>query len=139
MKMASNAHSIVAASEPTVEESPPHAMASATAEIAEAIHASAIVTYTMSGTTAARVARKRPAPPILALTPSLASSRRLCLLWGAHSVHTEAVDSYEEMTAKAAHYAQAEGFARPKDTIVITAGIPFHNVGNTNNIRMMQV
>jgi pyruvate kinase len=132
-------HSIVAASEPGEEETPPHAVATATADLAEAVRATAIVTYTTSGTTAARVARKRPASSILALTPSLATSRRLCLLWGAHSVHTEDVDSYEEMTAKACQHAQAEGFAKPNDIIVVTAGIPFHTVGNTNNIRLMQV
>ncbi|GJE58274.1 pyruvate kinase [Methylobacterium trifolii] len=132
-------HSIVAASEPGEEETPPHAVATATATLAEAVHARAIVAYTTSGTTAARVARKRPAVPILALTPSLSTSRRLSLMWGAHSVHTEDVDSYEEMTAKAAHYAQEEGFAKPNDIVVATAGIPFHTTGNTNNIRLIQI
>ena len=132
-------YSIIAASEPETEETAPHAVATATATLAEAVHASAIVTYTESGTTAARVARKRPRPPILALTPNLATSRRLSLLWGAHSIHTQDVDSYEEMTAKAAHYAQAEGFAKPNDVVVAAAGIPFHVPGNTNNIRLIQI
>lgn len=132
-------YSIIAASEPETEETAPHAVATATATLAEAVHASAIVTYTESGTTAARVARKRPRPPILALTPNLATSRRLSLLWGAHSIHTQDVDSYEEMTAKAAHYAQAEGFAKPNDLVVAAAGIPFHVPGNTNNIRLIQI
>ncbi|AWB20780.1 pyruvate kinase [Methylobacterium currus] len=131
--------SIVAASDPGEEETPPHAVATATATLAEALHAKAIVTYTASGTTAARVARKRPEPPILALTPNLATARRLCLLWGAHSVQTEDVDSYEEMVAKAAQHAQAEEFAKPNDHIVIAAGIPFHTTGNTNNIRLVQI
>ncbi|GJE80549.1 pyruvate kinase [Methylorubrum thiocyanatum] len=132
-------YSIIAASEPETEETAPHAVATATATLAEAVHASAIVTYTESGTTAARVARKRPRPPILALTPNLATSRRLSLLWGAHSIHTQDVDSYEEMTAKAAHYAQAEGFAKPNDVVVAAAGIPFHVPGNTNNIRLIPI
>ncbi|TNC14504.1 pyruvate kinase [Methylobacterium terricola] len=132
-------HSIVAASDPGEEETPPHAVATATATLAEALHAKAIVTYTESGTTAARVARKRPASPILALTPNLATARRLCLLWGAHSVQTEDVNSYEEMVAKAAQHAQAEEFAHSNDHIVIAAGIPFHTTGNTNNIRLVQI
>ncbi len=131
--------SIIAASSPAEEETPPHAVATATAALAEAVHASAIVAYTASGTTAARVARKRPAVPILALTPNLGTSRRLSLLWGAHSVHTDDVDSYEEMTAKACRHAREEGFARANDTIVTAAGIPFHTTGNTNNIRVIQV
>ncbi|KQT59946.1 pyruvate kinase [Methylobacterium sp. Leaf456] len=131
--------SIVAASEPGEEETPPHAVATATAVLAEAIQARAIAAYTTSGTTAARVARKRPAVPILALTPSRATSRRLSLLWGTHSVHTADVDSYEEMTNEAARHAREEGFAKEHDMIVAAAGIPFHTVGNTNNIRVIQV
>ncbi|MGW5841048.1 pyruvate kinase [Methylorubrum extorquens] len=132
-------HSIIAALEPGEEETPPHAVATATATLAEAVHASAIVAYTESGTTAARVARKRPAVPILALTPNIDTSRRLSLLWGAHSVRTNDVDSYEEMTAKACHHAQDEGFAKPNDIVVVAAGIPFHTTGNTNNIRLIQL
>ena len=131
--------SIVAASEPGEEETPPHAVATATAVLAEAIQARAIAAYTTSGTTAARVARKRPAVPILALTPSRETSRRLSLLWGTHSVHTADVDSYEEMTSEAARHAREEGFAREHDMIVAAAGIPFHTLGNTNNIRVIQV
>lgn len=85
------------------------------------------------------MARKRPAVPILALTPSRETARRLSLLWGTHSVHTDDVDSYEEMTSKAAQHAQGEGFAKANDMIVAAAGIPFHTVGNTNNIRVIQV
>ncbi|WP_342149649.1 pyruvate kinase [Methylorubrum sp. SB2] len=131
--------SIVAASEPGEEETPPHAVATATAVLAEAIQAKAIAAYTTSGTTAARVARKRPAVPILALTPSRETSRRLSLLWGTHSVHTADVDSYEEMTNEAARHAREEGFAKEHDMIVAAAGIPFHTLGNTNNIRVIQV
>ena len=131
--------SIVAASDPGEEETPPHAVATATAVLAEAVHATAIVTYTASGTTAARVARKRPAVPILALTPSLETARRLSLMWGTHSVRTGDVDTYEAMTAQAAHHAREEGFAKPNDIIVTTAGIPFHTTGNTNNIRLIQI
>ena len=131
--------SIIAASQPAEEETPPHAVATATAVLAEAVQARAIVAYTTSGTTAARVARKRPAVPILALTPSWETSRRLTLLWGTHSVHTADVDSYEEMTENAARHARDEGFAQPNDMIVAAAGIPFHTVGNTNNIRVIQV
>lgn len=51
--------SIVAASDPGEEEMP-HAVATATAVLAQAVRARAIVAYTTSGTAAARVARKRP-------------------------------------------------------------------------------
>src|SRR5262249_61947018 len=41
------------------------------ADLASAIHAAAIVAYTSSGATAARIARKRPRVPILATTTSV--------------------------------------------------------------------
>jgi pyruvate kinase len=77
--------------------------------------------------------------PILALTPSLATSRRLCVMSGAHSVRTDEVGSSEEMAAKACHHAQDEGFAKPRDIIVTAAGIAFHAAGNTNSIRLIQI
>src|SRR5262249_30765995 len=52
--------SIVAATQPGEEQTPSHAVATAAADLASVIHAAAIVAYTSSGTTAARVARKRP-------------------------------------------------------------------------------
>ena len=77
---------LIEASEPTVEETPSHAVAAAAADLASSIQAAAIVAYTSSGSTAARIARRRPALPTLALTPSVAVSRRLCLMWGANIV-----------------------------------------------------
>ena len=131
--------SLITASDPGEEETPPHAIATASAVLADAVQAAAIVAYTLSGTTAARVARRRPAVPILALTPDLATSRRLCLLWGAHSVQADEVATYEDMVANAVAHAVEEGFAAPQDRVVITAGIPFAVAGTTNNIRIAQV
>ncbi len=87
--------SIINASEPGEEETAPHAVAAAAADLAAALHASAIVAFTSSGTTAARIARKRPQVSILAVTPDQRVSRQLCLLWGAHSVLSSDVNTYE--------------------------------------------
>jgi pyruvate kinase len=131
--------SIIEATQPQAEETPPHAVATAAADLASAIHASAIVAYTSSGTTAARIARKRPSLPTLAITPDREVSRRLCLLWGAHSVLSEDVQSYEEMVEHATELAIAEGFARAGDHLVVVAGIPFGKAGTTNNLRIVSV
>ncbi|GJD48794.1 Pyruvate kinase [Methylobacterium crusticola] len=131
--------SLVAASEPEVEDSPPHAVAAAAAGLADAIGAAAIVAFTSSGTTAARIARKRPNVPILAVTPEAAVSRRLSLYWGAHSVLGEEIDSYEAMVAKAADTAATEGFAQAPDLVVVVAGIPFGTPGTTNNLRVVEL
>jgi pyruvate kinase len=131
--------SIIEATQPDEEQTPPHAVARAAADLASAIHASAIVAFTSSGTTAARIARKRPAAPILAITPSEQVSRRLCLLWGAFSLRSDDIRSYEEMVSRASVEALRQGFAQEADLIVVVAGIPFGQAGATNNLRVVQV
>jgi len=131
--------SLIAASEPTIETTPPHAVAAAAADLASAIHAAAIVAYTSSGVTAARIASRRPALPTLALSPNLDVSRRLCLLWGAHSVRSDDIHSYEEMVERAEELAVGEEFAVRGDQIVVVAGIPFAQAGTTNNLRVVAV
>lgn len=130
---------ILDASQPGEEETPPHAVAAAGADLAAALHASAIVAFTSSGTTAARIARKRPKVSILAITPEQLVARQLCLLWGAHSVLSEDIHTYEEMVDKATQTALAEAFAKRGDAIVVVAGIPFAEAGTTNNLRVVQV
>jgi pyruvate kinase len=129
--------SIIQATQPNEEQTAPHAVATAAADLASAIQAKAIVAYTSSGTTAARVARKRPSLPILAITPNTDVSRRLCLLWGAHSVLAEDVTSYEEMVEHATTFGAEEEFARTGDLLVVVAGIPFAQAGTTNNLRVV--
>jgi pyruvate kinase len=131
--------SIVEATQPGEEQTPPHAVATAAADLASAIHAKAIVAYSSSGTTAARVARKRPSLPILAITPNEDTSRRLCLLWGAHSVLAEDVKRYEEMVERATVIAVEQEFATGGDLLVVVAGIPFAQAGTTNNLRVVTV
>ena len=131
--------SLIEATQPGEEQTPPHAVATAAADLASEIHSKAIVAYTSGGTTAARVARKRPSLPILAVTPSVDTSRRLCLLWGAHSVLAEDVHSYEEMVEQATALAMDQGFASVRDILVVVAGIPFGQAGNTNNLRVVSI
>jgi pyruvate kinase len=131
--------SLVQATELGEEQTPPHAVATAAADLATAIHAKAIVAYTSSGTTAARVARKRPRQPIVAITPNVEISRRLCLLWGAHSVLSEDVHTYEQMVQHATELAVEEEFAQSRDLLVVVAGIPFAQAGTTNNLRVVSV
>ena len=131
--------SIIDASAPDEEHTAPHAVAAAAAGLAQVIHSSVIVAFTTSGTTAARIARKRPEVPTLAITADEAVSRRLCLLWGAHSVLAEDIHTYEEMVARACAVAQAEEFARQGDLMVVVAGIPFARAGTTNNLRVVHI
>ncbi|MEL6374504.1 MAG: pyruvate kinase [Pseudomonadota bacterium] len=131
--------SIIAALQPDLEMSAPHAVSAAAADVADAIHATAIVAFTSSGTTAARISRKRAAVPIVAMTPNLQVARQMSLFWGVHSVTSEEIASYTEMVQRGIEGATAEGFAGPRDMIVVIAGIPFGIEGSTNNLRVVTV
>jgi pyruvate kinase len=115
------------------------AIARAASEIVRTVGGSAIVCFTTSGSTARRVARERPAVPLLVLTPSLKTSRRLGLLWGAHAVRTRDVHSFEEMVGKSKRMALRHDMAKAGDRIIVTAGVPFGVPGSTNVVHVARL
>ncbi len=115
------------------------AITAAARQVAHTIDAAGIVTYTTSGSTTLRAARERPEVPILCLTSSLATARRLALCWGVHTVHTEDVNDFQEMVGKACTLALRDGLASHGDRLVVTAGVPFGTPGNTNVLRIAWV
>jgi pyruvate kinase len=100
---------------------------------------SAKATITSSGFSSRRAARERPEAPILSLTPSLSTARRLALVWGVHSVHSNEAPDTGTMTDMACRAALREGFAQPGDNVVIAAGYPFGHSGTTNMLRIANV
>jgi pyruvate kinase len=118
------------------EHTNPDAISAAACQVAATVGAAAIVSFTSSGATAMRAARERPAVPILALTPSLATARRLALLWGAHCVHLPDIRSFADMVQKAVRMAYREEIAGSGQRVVITAGVPFGTPGSTNVLRI---
>ncbi|HEX9791872.1 MAG TPA: pyruvate kinase [Kiloniellales bacterium] len=130
---------LVHALHPQPEATAPDAISAAAAQVAATIKASAIVSYTTSGSTALRAARERPDVPILVLTSRVTTARRLALTWGAHCVHTADVSSFQEMVQKACRIAAKEGIALPGDTLVVTAGVPFGTPGSTNILRIASI
>jgi len=131
--------SIIDALQPVAEHTIPHAVAAAAADVASQIDATTIVAFTASGTTALRVARKRPKVPIVSVSPDPSTARRLALLWGTHSVIAQDVANYDEMVESARSQAYQEGFAKTGDRIVVVAGVPFGRAGSTNNLRVVTV
>jgi pyruvate kinase len=115
------------------------AIARAAGEMTRTVGASAIVCFTSSGSTARRVARERPTVPLLVLTPSLRTARRLGLLWGAHAVRTRDVHSFEEMVGKSKRMALRHGLAKAADRIIVTAGVPFGTPGSTNVVHVARL
>src|SRR5262245_3387442 len=112
------------------------AIAAAARQVAETLELSAIVSWTSSGATGLRIARERPKPPIMAISPNVSTGRRLSLAWGVHCVVAQDARDQEDMIDRAIRLTFKEGFARAGQRIIIIAGIPLGMPGATNMIRI---
>jgi pyruvate kinase len=115
------------------------AIAAATRGIAETLDLSAIVCWTSSGATALRVARERPTSAIVAISPNVATGRRLAAVWGVHCVVDEDAHDQDDMVDRACRIAFREGFAKAGERVIIVAGVPLGTPGATNMVRIAYV
>jgi pyruvate kinase len=112
------------------------AISCAAVDIAREVRAKAIITATMSGTTARMVARHRPPVPVLAVTPNPATLFRLALVWGVVPVQVPEFTATDDMVAMMVREACAQGLADQGDRVVLTAGIPFGGTRKTNLLKV---
>lgn len=119
------------------DETTADALAHSCMTIADTVAISAITVFTSSGSTARRVARERPDTPMLVLTPSINTARRVALLWGAHAVATRDIGSFEEMIAKGKRMALRHGFGHAGSKLIALAGVPFGTPGATNLLHVV--
>lgn len=112
------------------------AIAVAARDVAETLDVKAIIAWTASGATGLRIARERPKPPILAITPNVEAARRLAIVWGVHAVVAEDAKNVDDMAERACRIAGTEGFGVPGDRVIIVAGVPFGTPGATNMVRI---
>ena len=115
------------------------ALAGSARQIASTISATVMICYTSSGSTARRIARERPSVPLLAMSASLHTARRMGLLWGVHPLHTRDVASFEEMVEKAKRMALRHQLAKGGDRVIVMAGIPFGKAGSTNVLHVVRL
>lgn len=128
-----------AAMRPTPEKEAADAICAAARQVADTIDAKAIAAFSLSGRSAIRIARERPDTPILGVTPSVQTARRLALVWGVHAVTSESTHTMTETVSQAAALARQTGFAKRRDEIVVVAGVPFGRSGGTNSLRVADV
>jgi pyruvate kinase len=115
------------------------AIAAAARQIADTLDLNAVVCWTFSGATALRVARERPRPPIMSISPNVAAGRKLALTWGVHSVVAEDARDQDDMVNRACRIAVREGLAGVGQRIIVVAGVPFGTPGATNMVRVAVV
>lgn len=108
----------------------------ATVNLAHDLHARAIITATTTGHTALMVAMHRPECPIVAVTPDVATQRRLTLAWGVRPLLAKRGRNTDQLIVNAIARAQEERLVRDGDVVVVTAGVPAGVPGLTNLIKV---
>jgi pyruvate kinase len=131
--------SVLTAQRPAPEATAGDAIADAARQVAETLDLPVLICWTSSGSTAARVARERPKPPIVAITPNIQAGRRLAVVWGVHCVVADDARDQDDMVSRAGQIAFRDGFVRAGQRVIIVAGVPLGIPGTTNMLRIASV
>ena len=100
------------------------------------LKASAIISATSSGHTAAAVSKYRPVAPIIAATESTHVMRRMSLYWGVYPIKIGKMNSTDEIIDKSVDKALDLGYIKNGDLVIVTAGVPVGVTGSTNLLKV---
>ena len=114
----------------------PGLIATSARDLAEGLHAEALVAFTQSGDTVRRMARLHPRLPLLAFTPIQAVRSQLALSWGAETFLVPEVETTDQMVRLVDEELVKIGRYRVGSLVVIVAGSPPSTPGSTNLIRV---
>jgi pyruvate kinase len=115
-------------SAPSVADSVSHAAM----RVAEETGASAIISMTRSGGTAAMISKYRPKAAIIASTPLKSTWRALALMWGVQPLFTKEHGNAEDAVDDAIESVLRNNYVYEGSTVVITTGFPVNVPGTTN-------
>lgn len=114
-------------------------LAHSVAEAANRLKCKAIVTPTISGYTAQKISRFRPMCPILAISPSIETVKRLSIYFGIQGVVIDELNSFDKVLTKSSEVAKTWLNAQKQDKIIITGGYPFKEVKHTNFMKIEEI
>ncbi|HEU0204414.1 MAG TPA: pyruvate kinase [Burkholderiaceae bacterium] len=103
------------------------------------LRCAAICTLTESGSTSLWMSRHDVDIPIYALTPSVATQRRLALYRNVHPVFLPKTDDREAALRLAERIILQKGAVKRGDLIVLTVGEPMGQPGGTNSLKIVRV
>jgi pyruvate kinase len=103
------------------------------------LHVKAIAALTQSGSTALWLSRHDCGCPIYALTPEVASQRKMTLYRNVRPLFLEQTDDREGVLRAAEDLLLAKGEVQHGDLIVLTIGEPMGKSGGTNALKIVRV
>jgi pyruvate kinase len=116
------------------------AVGAAASVAAESVRARCIIVYTHSGYSATLLSGYRPAVPVYTFGSNENVLRRLAIFWGVETRRlVRPPSSIEELIHSCEKALLAEKIVEPSDPVVILAGTPFHQAGNTNFLKLHRI
>ena len=103
------------------------------------LKAKAIASLTQSGSTALWMSRHYAGCPIFALTPEIASQRKMALYRNVQTYFLEQSEDRDAVLFAAEELLVANGEVRRGDLVVLTIGEPMGKSGGTNAMKIVRV
>lgn len=114
------------------------AVARATALLSRDLRVRGILAISHSGMSAATMSSGRPAAPVVSISSSAASCRRMSLMWGVVPHLVENEDLGDAITM-ARERAQALGLAKPGEFVLLVRGFHADPMQNTPSVTLLRV
>jgi len=114
------------------------ALARSARYLARDVGATAVIAASESGYTARRVAKFRPAVPVVAITPTAAVQRQLAISWGITPIVDRVADSIDRLIESTVATAVASDIAASGDTLVVLSGL-MTELESTNTTNMLKL
>lgn len=115
------------------------AVAHSVAELASLTKPAAIITNTTSGQTARLVSKFRPKAQILCATYDARTQAQMAVVWGVEAVQVEKPQSTDISVRNATDAFVARKRLKSGDFVIVTAGVPAGQPGNTNLVLIHRV
>ena len=109
------------------------------ADAASRLDAKAIVTPTLSGSTACKISRFRPNCLILAASPNIKTIKSLNLNFGVVPVYLDELNSLDKIMTKVTELAKKRFDLKTDDKIIITGSYPFKEHMETNFMQITKI
>lgn len=119
-----------------VDQSITDSISQAVVSTALHLNCQAIITPTESGYTSKMVSKYRPKVPVIAVTPNSTVLRQLNLVWGVYPIRSHTATSTDEMFHWAVTRSLDTQIIKQGDLVILTAGIPVGQSGNTNLMKV---
>lgn len=114
-------------------------VAAAAVAAAEQLGIDTIVTYTERGHTARLVSEFRPRAQIIGLTPNADTVNRMALYWGVKGLQVGRLQSTDAMLKQVRRLCRDQGLCKIGSPVVIVAGVPLNEPGNTNMMSVHRI